>query len=48
MQIDSGLFQVAAMDFFTVPALTFGILYSFFVMGHVAWSNVGRISEPIR
>jgi hypothetical protein len=25
---------VAAMDFFTVPTLTFGVLYCFFVMGH--------------
>jgi transposase InsO family protein len=25
---------IAAMDFFTVPALTFGVLYCFFVIGH--------------
>ena len=25
---------IAAMDFFTVPTLTFGILYGFFVIGH--------------
>jgi putative transposase len=25
---------IAAMDFFTVPTLTFGVLYSFFVIGH--------------
>jgi putative transposase len=25
---------VAAMDFFTVPTLTFGVLYCFFVIGH--------------
>src|ERR1035441_7077473 len=25
---------IAAMDFFTVPTLTFGILYCFFVIGH--------------
>jgi putative transposase len=25
---------IAAMDFFTVPTLTFGILYSFFVIAH--------------
>jgi putative transposase len=25
---------IAAMDFFTVPTLTFGVLYCFFVIGH--------------
>ena len=25
---------IAAMDFFTVPTLTFGLLYCFFVIGH--------------
>jgi hypothetical protein len=25
---------IAAMDFFTVPILTFGVLYCFFVIGH--------------
>jgi transposase InsO family protein len=25
---------IAAMDFFTVPKLTFGVLYCFFVIGH--------------
>ena len=25
---------IAAMDFFTVPTLTFGVLYGFFVMAH--------------
>jgi hypothetical protein len=25
---------IAAMDFFTLPALTFGVLYCFFVMAH--------------
>ena len=25
---------IAAMDFFTVPTLTFGILYCFFVISH--------------
>jgi hypothetical protein len=25
---------LAAMDFFTVPTLTFGVLYCFFVIGH--------------
>jgi hypothetical protein len=25
---------IAAMDFFTVPTLTFGVLYCFFVMDH--------------
>src|ERR1039458_10381778 len=25
---------IAAMDFFTVPTLTFGILYCFFIIGH--------------
>lgn len=25
---------IAAMDFFTVPTLTFGVLYGFFVIGH--------------
>jgi putative transposase len=37
---------IAAMDFFTVPTLTFGILYCFFVIGHdrrrVLPSNVTR------
>ena len=26
--------SIAAMDFFTVPTLTFGVLYCFFVIGH--------------
>ena len=26
--------KLAAMDFFTVPTLTFGVLYCFFVIGH--------------
>jgi hypothetical protein len=25
---------IAAMDFFTVPTITFGVLYCFFVTGH--------------
>jgi hypothetical protein len=25
---------IAAMDFFTVPTLTFGVLYCFFLIGH--------------
>jgi len=25
---------IAAMDFFIVPTLTFGVLYCFFVIGH--------------
>jgi hypothetical protein len=25
---------IAAMDFFTVPTLTFGVLYCFFVIAH--------------
>jgi putative transposase len=25
---------IAAMDFFTVPTLTFGVLYGFFVIAH--------------
>jgi putative transposase len=25
---------IAAMDFFTVPTITFGVLYSFFIIGH--------------
>jgi hypothetical protein len=25
---------IAAMDFFTVPTLTFGVLYCFFIIGH--------------
>ena len=25
---------IAAMDFFTVPTLTFGVLYCFFILGH--------------
>jgi hypothetical protein len=25
---------IAAMDFFTVPTITFGVLYCFFVIGH--------------
>src|ERR1700751_5299181 len=25
---------IAAMDFFTVPTITFGVLYGFFVIGH--------------
>jgi putative transposase len=28
---------IAAMDFFTVPTLTFGVLYCFFVIGHDRW-----------
>jgi putative transposase len=30
---------IAAMDFFTVPTLTFGVLYGFFVIAHVSASN---------
>ena len=26
--------MIAAMDFFTVPTLTFGVLYCFFVIAH--------------
>ena len=37
---------IAAMDFFTVPMLTFGVLYCFFVIGHdrrkILHSNVTR------
>ena len=29
--------SIAAMDFFTVPTLTFGVLYCFFVIGHDRW-----------
>ena len=25
---------IAAMDFFTVPTITFGVLYCFFIIGH--------------
>jgi len=28
---------IAAMDFFTVPTLTFGVLYRFFVISHDRW-----------
>lgn len=38
---------IAAMDFFTVPTLTFGVLYCFFVIGHdrrkILHFNVTRI-----
>jgi hypothetical protein len=30
---------IAAMDFFTVPTLRFGVLYCFFVIGHVLTSH---------
>lgn len=37
---------IAAMDFFTVPTLTFGVLYCFFVIGHdrrkILYCNVTR------
>ena len=37
---------IAAMDFFTVPTLTFGVLYCFFVIGHdrrkILYFNVTR------
>ncbi len=28
--------SIAAMDFFTVPTITFGALYCFFIIGHAA------------
>ena len=31
---------IAAMDFFTVPTLTFGVLYCFFVIGHDRRKNL--------
>src|SRR5260370_11355887 len=36
---------IAAMDFFTVPTITFGVLYCFFVISHASrtWEgNAGR------
>jgi len=37
---------IAAMDFFTVPTLTFGVLYCFFIIGHdrrrILYHNVTR------
>jgi len=41
---------IAAMDFFTVPTLTFGVLYCFFVIGHdrrkILHFNVTRNPMP--
>jgi len=41
---------IAAMDFFTVPTLTFGVLYCFFVIGHdrrkILHVNVTREPNP--
>ena len=31
---------IAAMDFFTVPTLTFGVLHCFFVISHERWRIV--------
>ena len=37
---------IAAMDFFTVPTITFGMLYCFFILGHdrprILYSHVTR------
>jgi len=33
---------IAAMDFFTVPTLTFGVLYCFFVIGHWIEKKIRR------
>ncbi len=42
---------IAAMDFFTVPTLTFGVLYCFFVIGHdrrkILHFNVTRNPNPL-
>ena len=42
---------IAAMDFFTVPTLTFGVLYGFFVIAHdrrrILHCNVTRSPEAI-
>ena len=42
---------IAAMDFFTVPTLTFGVLYCFFVIGHdrrkILRFNVTRSSNAL-
>jgi putative transposase len=41
---------IAAMDFFTVPTLTFGVLYCFFIIGHdrrkILRFNVTRNPHP--
>jgi len=43
---------IAAMDFFTVPTITFGILYCFFVIGHdrrkILRFNVTRTPNALR
>jgi putative transposase len=43
---------IAAIDFFTVPTLTFGVLYCFFVIGHdrrkVLHFNVTRNPSAFR
>jgi putative transposase len=39
---------IEAMDFFTVPTITFGVLYCFFVIGHDRWRilNVNVTNHP--
>jgi len=41
---------IAAMDFFTLPTLTFGVLYCFFIIAHerrriLRWSTRGQIKQ---
>lgn len=31
------------MDFFTIPTITFGVLYCFFVIGHRSDTNMAEI-----
>ena len=42
---------IAAMDFFTVPTLTFRVLYCFFVIGHdrrkILCFNITRNPNPL-
>jgi hypothetical protein len=33
---------IAAMDFFTVPTITFGVLYCFFIIAHDRRRNIRR------
>lgn len=39
---------IAAMDFFTVPTITFGVLYCFFVMATTAGGFCTSMSRSIR
>jgi putative transposase len=39
---------IAAMDFFTVPTLTFGVLYCFFVISHDRHASCTSTSRSIR